>query len=375
MNTHSLEITAVEPEGVLEFPKVNEPLPQHPFTLGFISPKGAGKSTVIVNFLIKPEFYKGYYNNIYIFSPTIAADPKFALLLRTKGVRTENKWLKRFMRKQKQKEDRDKNRVLNKHCPVCQDIYNRPFCVCSDSDEDETIPGGEEKFDTRIPKENVYTTFSEAVLQRIRDNQNDVVEYLETHGHEDDAPMRIDRICIIFDDPVGTPLFSDSKETVFKKINTGHRHGSFDLITVSQGYKEIPKTVRTNFSAMIFFKIANESEINSIYEENAAGMTKEEWYEAYRYATAERYCFYYINYQNPYRNAEGDPLVMRNFTDRIEYTTDDNVLLKHPDHREVSRRDRLLSQENHLQTTYPASRSQAPSRSEPRLSKQNRQRT
>lgn len=170
-----------------------------------------------------PPRPSGFFHNIYIFSPTIKADPKYALLMKTKGVRTENKWLKRFLQKQKAKEDRDKNRVVNKHCPYCQDILGRPFCACTDSDEDESTPGEKEKFDTHIPPENIYTTFSEPVLERIRANQVQVTEYLESHGHKDDAPMRLDRVLIVFDDPVGTPLYSNARETVFKQIFTGHR--------------------------------------------------------------------------------------------------------------------------------------------------------
>lgn len=166
------------------------------------------------------HFVLGFFNNVFIFSPTIESDPKFALLLRTRGVRSENIWLKRWLRKQKEKEDREKNRVLNKHCPYCCDLLGRPFCACDSDDEDETIPGGQKKFDSRIPKENVYTSFSDAVIQKIQHNQREIVQYLEDHGRADEAPKRIDRVLLIFDDPVGSSLFSAAKESVFKTLNT-----------------------------------------------------------------------------------------------------------------------------------------------------------
>ena len=46
----------------------NNILPKHEFTMGIIAPKGAGKTTLIANLLY---FYKGYFNNIYVFSPTV----------------------------------------------------------------------------------------------------------------------------------------------------------------------------------------------------------------------------------------------------------------------------------------------------------------
>lgn len=55
-------------------PVPNDILPQHPFTIGIIAPKGSGKTTVIANLL---NFYRGYYHTILIFSPTVASDEKW----------------------------------------------------------------------------------------------------------------------------------------------------------------------------------------------------------------------------------------------------------------------------------------------------------
>jgi hypothetical protein len=57
----------------------HELLLQHPFTLNFTSPKGAGKTTVILNLM---RFYKDYFHRIYVFSPTVANDPKWDVIMK-----------------------------------------------------------------------------------------------------------------------------------------------------------------------------------------------------------------------------------------------------------------------------------------------------
>jgi len=48
-------------------------LPRHEFSMGFIAPKGSGKTTALINLL---HFYKGFFNTIIVFSPTVKNDEK-----------------------------------------------------------------------------------------------------------------------------------------------------------------------------------------------------------------------------------------------------------------------------------------------------------
>lgn len=70
---------------------------------------------------------------------------------------------------------------------------------------------------------------------------------------------------------------------------------------VTQAYKEIPKTVRTNYSCLIVFEIPNEKEIEVIFEENPNYLKRDEWMEMYEYATDGDHDFLFINYQKPKR--------------------------------------------------------------------------
>jgi hypothetical protein len=58
--------------------KIKKPLLSHPHSMLIVAPKGAGKSTFIINCLIKKSFYRGYFDKIYIWSPTMALDDKFS---------------------------------------------------------------------------------------------------------------------------------------------------------------------------------------------------------------------------------------------------------------------------------------------------------
>jgi hypothetical protein len=57
--------------------------------------------------------------------------------------------------------------------------------------------------------------------------------------------------------------------------------------------------VRTNWSALILFRIGNEKELEVIFEEYNLGLTRNQWMEAYNYCMLDEYGFMFINYQKP----------------------------------------------------------------------------
>lgn len=98
-------------------------------------------------------------------------------------------------------------------------------------------------------------------------------------------------------------------------LNTNHRHYSASLLMVSQAFKEIPsrrifnlETVRTQFSCLIIFEIANEREVETIYEENPMYLKRDDWMEVYRHAVDGDHNFMFLNYQKPKRLR-----IMKNF--------------------------------------------------------------
>lgn len=262
-------------------PPTAHPNPPHPalmkheFTAGLIAPKGAGKTTVICNLL---GFYRNYFHTILVFSPTIDSDEKWDWVKSQKLLK-ENVELDMFIKE------------------------SQPNSISSG------IVARKKEFDARIPEEHFFLEYNEERFVQIMEEQKEMISMLKRKGK---TKYLANRILAIFDDLVGSALFSGTRNSYFKGINTRHRHFSASLLMVSQGYKEIPKTVRTNWSVLIVFEIGNEKEVLVIYEEFAMGYKHEDWMEIYKYATEGDHDFLYINFQRPKQLR-----MMKNFTEII----------------------------------------------------------
>lgn len=254
-------------------------LPSHEFTMGIIAPKGSGKTTTIANLL---DFYRGYFNTIYVFSPTINSDEKWDWI-KTKKLLVENTRLKDWIKKLKKKKEQ-KNVVVRPINPA--------------SEIEQFIPDKGKDFDGKIPEENYFHEYNEAVLVQIIQEQKALVDLLKENGG---TKHLAHRILIVLDDMVGSELFSNKRDNFFKMLNANHRHASLSMIMVTQAYNEIPRTVRTQFSSVILFEIPNEKEVEVVYKEQPVGMKIKDWMEVYEYCTAEDYSFMFINYQKPKR--------------------------------------------------------------------------
>lgn len=90
------------------------------------------------------------------------------------------------------------------------------------------------------------------------------------------------------------------------------------ILMVAQGYKEIPRTIRTNWTALICFDIANDKEREVIYEENTGGLNRKMWEKAYKYCTAGEYSFMYMNSKMP----RGER-IWKNFEEMITFAVDE----------------------------------------------------
>ena len=274
------------PPGFIHPEPPNEVLPRHEFTMGIIAPKGSGKTTVIANLL---DFYAGYFNTILVFSPTVASDEKWDYV-KTRQLLCDNAPLRKWLKEMAQKDSENK---------VVQDA--------PPGRELEGLVNPTPMVDFRIPDDCFYSEYDEDTLASIMSEQMSVVKMLKKYGQ---SKHMANRLLIIFDDLVGSSLFSGRKDNPFKKLNTNHRHYSASILMVSQAYKELPKTVRTNFSSIIIFEIPNDKELEVIQEENPMYMKKKDWYELYEYAVDGDHDFLYINYQKPKRLR-----MMKNFSE------------------------------------------------------------
>jgi len=266
------------PRGYIHPPAPDERLPKHEFTMGLIAPKGSGKTTLIVNLL---KFYKGYFHNILVFSPTVASDEKWDLVKQL-PLLGDNKPLKDWIKKMEKKNKKEFS------------IVEKPSPESAFEGLISTAP----LLDKKIPEDNFFSDYDEDGLRSIMEEQMMIVRLLKEHGK---SKHLANRVLMIFDDLVGSSLFSNARQNAFKMLNTNHRHYSASIFMVSQAYKEIPKTIRTNFSCLIIFESPNDKEIQAIYEENSLYLKFPQWMEAYQHATDGDHDFMFINYQKPKR--------------------------------------------------------------------------
>ncbi len=273
-----LSIDVIEPKEHHTHPKVyHKILPQHEFSMLIVAPKGSGKTNLLCNFILK--HYKGYFHRIIVCSPTVNNDDKWDVVQETKKVLAQNKQLEELI------EGKPKNSKMPK-------IVHTSEKTLAEQKKEKENP-----FDGIIPKEDFITDLDK-IVDIIKEQQETIQTLHDDHGLNKQAKYVADRMLIILDDQAG----------MFKQGNTNnpmanfvikHRHSSSSVIIVTQAYKAIPKTIRTNCNALILFEIPNLSELKVIYEENPEGMSEPEWMKVYKYATDEAYSFLYINNKFP----------------------------------------------------------------------------
>ena len=111
------------------------------------------------------RFYKNYFHNILVFSPTVASDEKWDIVKQL-PLLADNKPLKSFV-KSLEDEDKEMDGVVEKS------VKRSAF-----SDLVSTEP----LRDRRIPESNFYSEYNEDDLREIMDEQMKIVKLLKLHG-------------------------------------------------------------------------------------------------------------------------------------------------------------------------------------------------
>jgi len=299
-NAIKIEAIPVDNDGHPDPPHFT--LPKHEFTWGFVAPPGSGKTTLLINLLMK---YAGYFHQIKVFSPTVLSDSKWDYLKKQKLL-VENKPLKKWIA---EKVEEQKAADVVSERPV-----NRELQAVED----------ENNFTEYLTDDDFFDDYDHDNFEKMMTQQKALIEIMKTH----DLPKEmVDRVLIVFDDLVGSPLFKGEKGNYFTGVTTRHRHHSASFFWVSQGYKEIPKTIRTAAMCLVIFEIGNDMEIRVIYEEWGMGLSWKDWMEVYKEAVGGGgYDFLFFNRQQKNR----DMRMMKNF-DRFLIHRPDEVDRKYTD--------------------------------------------
>jgi len=289
-----------------------------------IAPRGSGKTTLMLNLITK--FFKGYFHRIIVFSPTMHGDGKWETVKKMKGLLSkysdplendgEHQDKKGRQEDSESESEGEGNQRNDGHAPsLYASSWHSLFAKVTPAPVPALWPSsadhlkelakkgskkagkdGKKKWTGKLEKKDLYTDYWEDDLTKIMTETMGHLDKLRKKGH---PKHKGKRTMILFDDLVGSNLFSNKKENPFRRLNATMRHYSVSALMATQAYKEVPKTVRVNATFVILFDIANQQELHSIYEECNVGMTLEQWMQVYRYCTAEPYSFMLINYQKP----------------------------------------------------------------------------
>jgi hypothetical protein len=108
-------------------------------------------------------------------------------------------------------------------------------------------------------------------------------EGLEKTPKLDDFDKTVNHL-VVWDDLVLSKDLSSVEQYYIRarKLNVS-------VIFISQSYFKIPKIIRNNCSYMVLLKLSGQREVNIILSEFGLGITKDQLFEIYNFATSEKF--------------------------------------------------------------------------------------
>jgi hypothetical protein len=194
---------------------------------------GSGKTVLIQNLIL--DIYKGCFNRIYIFSPSIDID---------------DTWI-----------------------PVKKYI------------EEELTKTEEEQI--------YYQDFDGEAVQHILTTQKTVID----HQKKDPKTKKLFSVLLIFDDVADNKAIDNNQ--ALNSCFTRGRHSQISTILSTQKYNAVSTIIRTNMDSMYLFRLRNANDLQAVIDELSALLDKKLLLEVYMKATEERFSFLFIRLTSP----------------------------------------------------------------------------
>ena len=195
-----------------------------------LGPSGAGKGILLQNMIL--DIYRGCFERVYIFSPSIHVDKTWEPV----------------------KEYLNKTINLSKNEPPL-----------------------------------FYDTNDQESLEKIIDTQRKVTEHLKSKKDT----KKLFQILIVIDDWADSPDFS-RKSQLLHALFTRGRHSGISTIVSTQKFTALHPIIRVNATELYVFRLRNYRDLESFVEEVSALIDKKSLMEIYNLATAEPYSFLYV---------------------------------------------------------------------------------
>ena len=202
-----------------------------PSSMVCVGPSGSGKTTLL-NALIT-DIYRGAFERIYIFSPSIFVDYS---------------WI-----------------------PV-RDYIEKELKLTQTEDDPF-----------------YFDHYSEEALQNIIDTQHKIIKYMKEHKYQ-----KMFNILILIDDMADCSDFMRSSKLLHQLYIRG-RHNYITVCTAVQRYYCLAPIIRLNTRMIFIYKLRNQKDLDSITEELSALVDKKTFLSIYEKATEKPFSFLYIN--------------------------------------------------------------------------------
>jgi len=207
-----------------------EHVPKLPMRSIVLGPSGAGKSVLLSNMIL--DVYRGCFNRIYIFSPSIDIDHTWNPV---------KEYIEKDMKVLHSKED---------------PIY--------------------------------FSEYHSEDLERIIEMQGKITEHIKSKGN------KLFNILIIVDDFADSPSFTRHSKILHGLYIRG-RHSCISTITATQVFNCLSPIIRKNITELFVYRLRNQKDLDSVLDELTALIDKKTLLEMYQIATSEPYSFWYIN--------------------------------------------------------------------------------
>ena len=136
----------------------------------------------------------------------------------------------------------------------------------------------------------LYDTWDEAVLENILERQKKVCDYVKAQKGQNSK--RRFHICIVCDD------FATERRVVrgvtLERLFLRGRHFSASVIVLSQYYRLLSPSIRTNATALAIFRLRSGADKEAIMSENSAIVKRKTLEALYDIATSEAFGFLLI---------------------------------------------------------------------------------